>query len=194
MCSCCGEPMPCRAELEDREVTASLKQVEKWAGRLPGCCWGCGEPINRRHKSVAYPGDNLDLPGGPTVVFHTRASCRGWAQAYELRWIAVDPRRERVLTWPKCGGILVVHGDGSSECSSGTGPLGHEHRGEHDCRGHLTHDHGSHAACYVGDRWLARESEMPGCPRGCDRRTHRGTWTTPRPERRPHQPELSTTS
>lgn len=183
-CSCCGEPMPCRAELQDREVSAGLKQVEKFAKRLPGCCWGCEEPISRRQQSVTYAGDNLDLPGGPEVRFHTRAACFHAAAQYELRWIAVDPRRERVLTYPKCPGILVVHGDGSSECHSGTAALGGVRQGEPGCRGHLTHDHGAHQACYVGDSYFARLADMPGCPRGCARdETHPGTRTTPRPPR-----------
>jgi hypothetical protein len=183
-CSCCGEPMPCRAELEDREVSRSLKTVEKLARRLPGNCWGCEEPISRRQKSVTYAGDNLDLPGGPEVRFHTRAACYHAAARYELRWIAVDPRRERVLTWPKCGGILVVHGDGSSECMSGPGLVG-DHTGEHDCGGHLTHDHAAFQACYVGSAYFARPGEFPGCPRGCNPAVHPGTRTTSRPPRTP---------
>lgn len=188
-CSCCGEPMPCQAELEDREVTAALKNVEKFARRLPGCCWQCEEPISRRQRSVTYPGDNLDLPGGPEVRFHTREKCAGAARRYELRWIAVDPRRERILTYPQCGGILVVHGDGSSECHNGTAPLGGVRQSEPDCRGHLTHDHAVHRACFVGESYFARDSEMPGCQRGCDPETHPGTRTTPRPPRST-QPQL----
>lgn len=184
MCSCCGEPMPCRAELQDREVTESLKRVEEMATKLPGTCWGCGEPITNRQKVVTYPGDNLDLPGGPEVRFHSRRSCWSKATRYELAWIAVDPRRERILTYPKCGGILIVHADGSSECRSGRGPLGEENLGEPDCRGHLTHDHAAHAACYVGDAWLSRPADMPGCPRGCSRENHPGANGTRRPDRR----------
>jgi hypothetical protein len=182
-CSCCGEPMPCRAEVEDREVTLALRQVEKLAKRRPGCCWGCGDPITSRQKSVTYPGDNLDLPGGMEVRFHTRSGCRHHACRYEVRWIAGDPRRERILTWPKCGGMLVVHGDGSSECQSGPGPLGSDHTGEPDCRGHLTHDHYAVQACYAAGAYLTPVADMPGCPRGCDRDTHPGTRTTPRPPR-----------
>lgn len=182
-CSCCGEPMPCRAELEDRDVTESLAQVEKMVTRLPGTCWGCGEPITNRQKSVTYPGDNMDLPGGPAVRFHTRATCHGVAQRYELRWIAVDPRRERILTYPKCGGILIVHADGSSECRAGQGPLGDEQAMRPDCRGHLTHDHGTVAACFVGDGWFDRPEQMNGCPRGCSREGHPGARTPPRPPR-----------
>lgn len=183
-CSCCGEPMPCRAKIQDDEVEAGLKRVEKLTSRVPGACWACEEPVTRRQKAVRYPGENLDLPGGPEPTFHTRQQCVGAAQAYERRWVAEDPRRERILTYPKCGGNLIVHADGSSECQSGMKPLGGDAVSERECEGHLTHDHAVFAACYVGDAWLEHPSQMPGCPRGCSREDHPGTRTSPRPERR----------
>ncbi len=184
MCSGCHEPMPCRADLEDREVTKTMNKVAEHMRKTPGNCWACDEPITKRQKFVLYVGDNLDLPGAAAPRFHTRSACRGWAERYELRWIAEDPRRERILTYPKCGGILVVHGDGSSECKSGPMVAG-VHEGEPGCRGHLTHDHSAHQACYVGSSYLAPLADMPGCPRGCRRETHPGTRTTPRPARVP---------
>ncbi|MFI6228603.1 hypothetical protein ACIBCR_14980 [Micromonospora echinospora] len=191
-CSCCGEPMPCRAQLEDEEVTAGLKRVEVFATRVPGSCWACGEPVTRRQKSVHYPGINLDLPGGPVPRFHTKQSCLSTAKRYELRWIAEDPRRERILTYPKCAGILMVHADGSSECRSGRTPMfGIEVEKDPECQGHLTHDHGAHTACYVGDNWFGQEADMPGCPRGCSRENHPGTRTSRRPERRQSSAELT---
>lgn len=176
MCSCCGEPMPCRAELQDREVTAGFERMTKWVMRQSGCCWGCGEPITRRQKSIAYPGENLDLPGGMEVRFHTRTACWSAAVAYEERWVAVDPRHERVLTWPECGGTLIVHFDGTSECTGLPGPITGLTRKPraYDCRGHSTHNHSATQACYVGVAWLAPESEMPGCPRGCPKDGHPG--------------------
>lgn len=183
-CSCCGEPMPCRADVEDNEVSVSLKQVEYFVRRIPGNCWSCEEPISGRQKSVTYPGDNLDLPGAPSPIFHTRAKCWDAATRYELRWVAVDPRRERILTYPKCQGLLIVHADGATECLSEPGPLGTAHERQPDCQGHATHDHGSVAACYVGDAWFASEADMPGCPRGCDRERHPGASPPKRPERR----------
>jgi len=181
MCSCCGEPMPCRNEMQDRTVGHALATVEKWATRRPGGCWGCGEPITGRQKTVEYPGENLDLPGSDAPRFHTRRQCWGAATAYERRWIAVDPRRERILTYPRCDGILIVHGDGSSECTPGRNVEGAEKTGEPDCRGHLTHDHGTYSACYVAGRWFADPSEWETCPRGCSRLGHPGTATSPRP-------------
>ena len=191
MCSCCGEPMPCRAELEDRQISYSLAVVADRESVLPGCCWACKEPVTHRQDSVTYPGDNLDLPGAPAPVFHTRAACWGSASRYELRWLAADPRRERILTYPKCGGILVVHADGSTECTPGTSPTGAQVETQPDCRGHLTHDHGTMTACYVGGNWYAREGGFPGCPRGCKQDGHPGTRTGRRPKRRtPNQPAL----
>lgn len=190
-CSCCGEPMPCQAELADRQISASMNGIEKWMSRRPGCCWGCGEPITHRQDAVAYEGDNLDLPGGMPVRFHTRrgAGCWEWANAYELRWLAEDPRRERILTYPKCRGTLYVHADGSSTCSTGRMAFGLETTEQApDCQGHLTHDHSHFAACYFMDNdWLApNPAELQSkCPKGCTAGDgHPGTTTSPRPPRR----------
>lgn len=191
MCSCCGEPTPCRAELEDREVSRGLNEVEKHARKRPGHCWSCNEEITSRQKTVTYAGDNIDLPGAPSPRFHIRGKCGAWARAYEWRWIAEDPRRERILTWPKCGGILTVHADGSSECHGGTGPLGRDHATQADCRGHETHDHGTVRSCFVGDAWMEHPDQMPGCPRGCTRAAHRGTGALKRRPARRIQPTLT---
>lgn len=147
-CSCCGEPMPCRAELTDLRVDAGAERFEELASRLPGCCWGCGEPVTRRQKTVRYVGDNLDLPGGPAVVFHARSSCHYAASKYEERWLKANPSRSRIITYPKCPASLYWHADGSSECGSG----------HPDCQGHRSHQHGHQAGC----------GHIPGgCPRGC---------------------------
>lgn len=192
MCSCCGEPMPCRAEMQDREVTAGMNRLAVLATKLPGHCWACDEPFSHRQKSVVYADGNLDLPGGPEVKFHIRSKCAGRAQEYELRWIAEDPRRERVLTYPKCPGILYVHADGAAECTSGRMPLtGEPVESAPDCRGHLTHDHAVEASCYVGDRFDAPQGDFPGCPRGCRPEGHRGIGAqSRRPERRTTNPHL----
>lgn len=179
MCSCCGEPMPCRAELRDKAVTAGAAKLEMLSRRGPGDCWHCGEPVTHRHKAVTYPGDNLDLPIGPTVKFHLRKECRPWAERYEERWIAADPRRERILTYPGCGGSLIVHHDGSSECHPRTDKWSRP--AAPDCQGHTTHDHTGAAACYV----------YGPCPRGClADETHPGITHALRPERRDERTPL----
>lgn len=169
-CSCCGEPMPCRAEMEDRAVTGAVEEMERHARKIPGCCWACGEPITSRQEAVVYAGVNLDAPGGPEVRFHTRRKCWPSAIHYEDRWRADDPTRPRILTYPACKATLIVHADGSSECFGG----------EEDCHGHLTHDHGSRAACYT---------QSHGCGRGCTQDGHHGCRPSPRTPR--HQRAMS---
>jgi len=90
MCSCCGQPVPCTAELLDQQVDAEMLQLEGHAAKLPGCCWACSEPISSRQRSVVYPGINLDSPTGPEVRFHTRHACARSAERYEQRWIAAQ--------------------------------------------------------------------------------------------------------
>ncbi|WP_327591262.1 hypothetical protein OHA25_61125 (plasmid) [Nonomuraea sp. NBC_00507] len=182
-CSCCGEPMPCWAELEDEQITASLNRVAKMEAIPPGACWACAEPITTRQKSITYPGDNLDLPGGQEPRFHIRSRCRSFAERYEEQWLAADPRRQRLLTWPSCGGILLVHADGDSECVVGRDPLGRDREPVPDCRGHDTHDHSVSVACYVRDDYFAG-FWTDRCPRGCDPRNHPGAAPRRRPERR----------
>lgn len=177
-CPCCGEPIPCRRELRDRLVEASAAELTRLMAIPEGACWGCAETITPRQKWIGYPGDNVDLPGGPEARFHTRRQCRTQLLAYEERWLAVDPRRERVYTWPKCDGMLTTHGDGTSECGQGpvwphAGISGDPHP---DCGGHLTHDHGNRQACHD-----------EGCPHGCGPETY--IRLTPRPERRPQRDE-----
>lgn len=171
-CSCCGEPMPCRTELQDQEVARSLDRIMTLESIAPGACWACHEVITTRQKSIVYPGENLDLPGGQQPRFHTRAQCAHSARAYEERWLAVDPRRERILTYPDCGGALIVHADGSSECVEERSPLGDVCEPQPDCRGHFTHDHAYMRSCTARDG---------GCPRGC---APSGMRPSPRPERR----------
>lgn len=167
-CSCCGEPMPCRAELQDRAVDQAQERMATIEKRMPGCCWSCEEVITRRQRRVTYPGINLDHPTGPTVMFHLRQSCVGGAYRYEARWLEAGVGRERVLTYPKCAGQLIVHHDGTTEC----------HGGDQDCWGHETHDHSRHTACFV---------QGHGCGRDCPREGHPGTrMNTRRPRESEH--------
>lgn len=160
MCSCCGEPTPCRAELDDRAVAAAIAEMDRLTAKQPGHCWACDEPIGPRQRVVAYPGVNVDYPPGPDAVFHLRGKCYGAAADYELRWIAADPAHRRILTRPECDGLLVVHHDGSSECA------------EPGCAGHDSHEHSSVISCYLIDG---------GCRRGCSRSGHPGARPAPRP-------------
>lgn len=173
-CSCCLEPAPCRAEMEDRQVEQDMRNLGKYAGRLPGACWACEEPITKRQVSVIYTGINLDYPLGPQVMFHTRAKCEHAARRYEERWLAADPDRPRILTYPYCPGRLYVHQDGSSECVSWT-RSGEPVESADGCQGYSTHDHGSRAACYLRSH---------GCPQGCTSNGHPGARPGDRQPRR----------
>lgn len=163
MCSCCGEPSPCRADAEDVTVGAAVRKAERFGECMPGCCWACHEPVTSRQTSVRYDGVNLDLPTSLPPQFHTRQACRRLAVAYELRWLAADPDRPRILTYPDCGGWLLCHADGVTECmpfSDGDERLflsgGRFGEAAPDCGGHLTHDHHAQSAC-----------QAAGCPHGC---------------------------
>jgi hypothetical protein len=148
-CSCCGEPMPCRAAITDARVEHEMAVLSHLETKVPGACWACNQPITTRQRSVTYGGENLDLPGGQPVRFHLRLQCRHVAKQYEERWLAKNPGQVRMLTYPYCRGRLVCHGDGTTECFGG----------HPDCEGHATHDHGMESGCcYVG----------AGCSRGCD--------------------------
>ncbi len=105
-CSCCGWPMPCRQDIIDARAAAEMADLNRHLAKLPGCCWGCTEPITSRQNTVTYPGDNLDLPGGPAVQFHTRTHCAGAARDYERRWLAADLARDPVLTGAPAGTLL----------------------------------------------------------------------------------------
>jgi hypothetical protein len=133
VCRDCGEPWPCR-ELEiTREVRKESAEVERLAAILPGCCWGCAEPVTHRQKSVRFDGENLLLPGGPDVVFHLRVKsagalyCLSAAVGYEEKWVAAAPGRRWRLS---CPGNVVRHLDGQ-ECSELTDCPGPDarHRG-----------------------------------------------------------------
>ena len=174
-CSCCDQPMPCTAEIADREVLAARARMTELESIPPGACWACREVITTRQNSVVYPGVNLDLPNGEPPRFHTRADCARKAKAYERRWLETDPRHERVLTWPSCAGNLVVHADRSSECVSWTGRSGERFPSAPGCQGHDTHDHISQTSCF--SHW------DEGCPRGCERAGHPGCDPAPRPPR-----------
>lgn len=122
VCVDCGLLWPCPCYDRNREAEAGNAELDRLTKILPGCCWACGEPVTGRHHSILFDGENLLLPGGGPVVFHTsksrkahRGTCRGLAIEYESRWVAAGPGRAVRLT---CPGRLWRHFDWS-ECSQG---------------------------------------------------------------------------
>lgn len=115
VCRECGELYPCR-ELEIRaEAAREIAELDKYDKILPGCCWGCFEPVTHRQDVIRFDGENLLLPGAAPAVFHARRSggCRGAAMSYEDRWVKAGVGRRPQLS---CPGRLIIHVDGA-ECS-----------------------------------------------------------------------------
>jgi hypothetical protein len=116
VCVDCGEPWPCPEIGINREVKEQSAEVERLSRVMPGCCWNCGKPVTSRQKSIAFEGENLLLPGAPSVVFHMRGGspyCSSAAVSYEKKWVAADPGRHPRLY---CPGRLIVHVD-APECT-----------------------------------------------------------------------------
>lgn len=156
VCVGCGELAPCHEVTARAEAKRIMERVDWLSSVLPGCCWGCGEPITARQASIVFPGDNLLLPTAPAdPVFHARSACRSRAAAYEEQWVTADPSRPRSLLTLRCAGHLVVHHDGSAECFGAV---------ESDCPDWRA-QHRTYTACYA---------QTHGCPRACPREGHPG--------------------
>lgn len=154
VCSKCGDPAPCKEYLYDQESQERMKAAER-AMELPdGFCPACREPITSRQKAYRFPGENLLNPlGAPTVRFHARRKCRSAAAAYEERWVAADPGRQRSVLTLRCSGRLEVHADGSAEC-----------HGSEDCPTVYAQHNYVYACVALSD----------GCGKGCTYAEHHG--------------------
>jgi hypothetical protein len=99
LCSCCGHPWPCRMLVAEEE---SQRAAEVMSGRMdrtmPGCCYGCGEPITSRQKSVRYPEPNVQVPGSPAPTFHMRQRCFVEAWRYERDRARLHPAAQPLAT------------------------------------------------------------------------------------------------
>lgn len=134
VCACCGEPMPCRAEVGRKMAEHAVSEMGRY--ETAGVCPACDEVVTARQKSLTFP-DNLAVLGGPPVTFHIRGRCHYAAMKYEQRWVAADPGRRR--TTLSCGGHLTNHNDGTFDCTE----LG-------DCPGPAAH-HTSYGMCACPD-------------------------------------------
>lgn len=116
VCTECGEPWPCPEIAIVKEVRKESARMEQLSRIMPGCCWGCGEPVTGRQKSIAFEGENLLLPGAPEPVFHLRHGkpyCSSAAVDYEKKWVTAQPGRHPRL---HCPGNRIFHVDGA-ECT-----------------------------------------------------------------------------
>lgn len=113
VCACCGEPMPCRAEVGRKTAQEAVEHMGRF--EVDGVCPACSEPVTKRQKSLTFS-ENLEVLGGPPVTFHLRGKCHYSAMKYEQRWVAADPARRRTLL--SCAGHLTNHNDGTYDCTA----------------------------------------------------------------------------
>jgi hypothetical protein len=100
VCAECGEPVPCRRLREQWAAIHAARHAKELMSIPEGACWSCRELITSRQASIAFPGENLFMPAGPTVTFHIgRMECRRSAMDYQEKWIAEDSARKPLLDW-----------------------------------------------------------------------------------------------
>ena len=84
LCSCCGDPWPCRMLEAEQEAQAEGQRLNELSQRVEnGACFACGQPVTSRQKTIVYPENNVRVPLGPPPVFHARRSCRLAVVEYE---------------------------------------------------------------------------------------------------------------
>ena len=163
LCSCHGEPWPCREADEQAQAEKELAKAERALNLPPGCCPACEEPVTSRQKSITFDGPNVRNPLAEGPTYHLRRKCRHAAAAYEEAWVNDEPGRKRSLLTLTCKGTVIVHGDGTAEC------FGAE---DSDCPS-IYAQHRCYSACYM---------QSHGCGRGCSRAGHPGTRIAGRPD------------
>lgn len=101
LCSCCGDPWPCRMLEAERYAHQEGQLLNELSTRVEtGACFGCGKPVTTRQATIQYPEGNLRVPLAPPPVFHARESCRDEVVEYERL-------RSRVL--PEAAPMVHVH-------------------------------------------------------------------------------------
>lgn len=84
VCSCCGEPAPCRAQLVEDAAQHVLEDMARFSqeGRCPACL----HEVTNGAAARTFAG-NLRVPLGPPVTFHSdRPVCRSAAAVYAREW------------------------------------------------------------------------------------------------------------
>jgi len=138
VCARCGEPSPCREVMAARVAANAAQLMGRYLSE--GMCPACEKAVTPRQESIRFD-DNLELPGGPPVVFHLAGECTYWAREYEKRWAQLDPARRTRLS---CPGEVTTHNDGTYECTNAAvcpGPAA-QHAAYSRCRCPSCHDRG----------------------------------------------------
>jgi heme/copper-type cytochrome/quinol oxidase subunit 2 len=82
VCSCCGGPPPCQAQLANTAVETELARMRRF--EQPGVCPACGGRVAEGRLAIFE--QNLAVPLGPPVTFHLDdPDCRRAAEAYRAR-------------------------------------------------------------------------------------------------------------
>jgi hypothetical protein len=125
ICHLCHELPPCTYEHTETIIARASARLAQDMAILPSCCHSCREPITSRQSSFTFPGANLIRPdlGESSAIFHTRGRCARDLHAYDALWAAAEPGRARLLY---CHGVLVIHFDGTLECSAARCPAREE--------------------------------------------------------------------
>lgn len=84
LCSCHGDPYPCRQMAHERHQLAAMRRdADLIAKAHDGHCLSCGELVTSRQGKVLAPEPNVLLPGFPAPLFHLRLSCRDGLNSYD---------------------------------------------------------------------------------------------------------------
>lgn len=113
LCSCCGDPWPCRANLAEQAAAESARRVDELGRRAEvGACFGCGEPVTTRQRVIRYPdAENVRVLLAAAPVFHERRSCRPHVVEYE---------RERARRLPDAPPVVDVRSGALLRWNDGT--------------------------------------------------------------------------
>lgn len=146
VCAHCGEPVPCRAQLNDEIAAEQMTRMSRY--ETSSICPACNEPVTKRQASITFE-ENLVVPLGPPVTFHRKSKCIGSAINYEKHWVAAGDRRKPTLF---CPGHLTNHNDGTYDCT------------EFDiCPGSAVQHQGGYAMCRCPDCWARPWTWGKGC-------------------------------
>ena len=113
LCSCCGDPWPCRANLAEEAAAAAAERADELGRRAEiGACFGCGEPITTRQRVIRYPdAENVRALLADALVFHERESCRPHVVEYERERARCLPDAPPVVDFRS--GALLRWNDGT---------------------------------------------------------------------------------
>lgn len=139
LCAACGELPPCAEVWTETISDAAAERAARF--EVEGVCPSCQKPITRRQHSHRFE-ENLYVPLGPPVVFHTRRGCVMGAIDYDRNVAKATGREPRM----SCEGLHVHHLDNAHECTNITCP-GTQWR------------HRSYARCYA----LNERCNRPEC-------------------------------